>query len=142
MIQSILDKNSYLLSRACLAHRQNLRRKLSAIGLHAGQEIFLLFIWQDDGLTQSELGERVGVQPASVTRIVKRMERSSLIERRKDKDDNRVTRIFLTDKGWSMEKLVTQIWEDVETQLMKNINLEERKLLQRLLLQVYENAKS
>ena len=136
----ITEKNGFLLTRACLALRQNLHRRLSEIDLHAGQEIFLLFIWQDDGLTQSELGERVGVKPATVTRVVGRMERSGLFERRKDEEDNRVTRIYLTEKGWNMQEPVAQVWEDVEAQLMHNFTAEERMLLRRLLLQLYENA--
>lgn len=138
--QHITEKNSYLLSRACLAHRQNLRRRLSDIDLHAGQEIFLLFIWQDEGLTQSELGERVGVQPSTVNRMVGRMERSGLIQRRKDEEDNRVTRVYLTEKGSNMREPVAQVWEDVEAQLMRNFTAEERMLLRRLLYQIYENA--
>ena len=139
-LRRITEKNSYLLSRACLAHRQKLRGRLSEIDLHAGQEIFLLFIWQDDGLTQSELGGRVGVQPATVTRMVRRMERSGLIERCKDENDGRVTRVYLTEKGWKMQEPLAQIWEETETELMHNLTNEERMLLRRLLLQMHKNA--
>jgi DNA-binding MarR family transcriptional regulator len=53
----------------------------------------------DGPLPMSQLAEALDVSQASTTGIVDRMEQRGLIERQRDDDDRRVTRVALTERG-------------------------------------------
>src|SRR4051794_633360 len=93
MTRPIGETTGYLLARACKAHRGNVGTVLSEIGLHAGQEMVLSHLWRKDGLTPSELADRLGVEPPTVTNTLSRMEKAGLLERRRHPQDARCTRV-------------------------------------------------
>jgi len=93
----------YLLMLICKLSRDRSRVLMSEIGIHCGQGIALRQLWRKDGVTQSELAHGLHVAPATVTIALQRMERIGLVERRPDKRDQRVTRVFLTDRGRSAQ---------------------------------------
>jgi len=130
---------SFLLGYVCRAHRTFANEALTDIGLYAGQEMFLHHLWEQDGLTQSQLVEHMCVQPATLSKMLDRMEKTGLVARRADADDNRVSRVFLTEQGKKLENSISDVWDKVEARVVKGLSTEERVLLRRLLLQVYEN---
>ena len=67
---------SFLLVQICRAQRNVSNETLAEIGLHAGQELFLGQLWQQDGLAQSQIVEQMCVQPPTVSKMLDRMERS------------------------------------------------------------------
>ena len=71
--------------------------------------------------------------------MVIRMERSGFVERRTDPDDQRVSRVYLTDSGRSLQPVVEQGWMAIEHQILADFPLEERLLLRRFLEQIYRN---
>ena len=79
------------------------------------------------------------IQSATVTRMVIRMERSGFVERRTDPDDQRVSRVYLTERGRSLQHVVEQGWMAIEQQILADFSLEERLLLRRYLEQIYRN---
>ena len=75
------ETTSYLIAQVCKLHRQTADELLNEIGLHVGQEMMLCALWDREGVTQTELGEQLGVQPATVTNGLRRLERKGLVER-------------------------------------------------------------
>ena len=128
-----------MVAQVCKLHRQRADNLLNSIGLHVGQEMFLTELWQKDGITQTELAEQLLLQPATVTNTLRRLEREGMVERRNDSDDQRVSRVYITEKGRGLEDSVNQKWIQLESESFAGLSLEERLLLRRLLLQVYRN---
>lgn len=128
-----------LLTQVCRAHRTAISAQLSDLGLHPGQESVLCHLWNEDGLTPSELAQRLGVQPATVSKMLSRMERSGLISGCRDATDGRITRLHLTDAGQALFQPVQEAWSAVDRQILADFTLEERVLLRRLLIQVLHN---
>ena len=79
------------------------------------------------------------LQPATVTNMLRRLEREEVVERREDAYDQRVTRVYLTARGEELEATVDELWNRLEEQTFAGFTLEERILLRRLLLQAYQN---
>lgn len=96
-------------------------------------------LWPADGLTQSELADRLCIQAATVTKMVQRMEQTQLIERRGDPEDQRVSRVYLTDQGRALLQPYEEAWATLEQYLIEGLSLEERVLLRRLLMQLRDN---
>jgi DNA-binding MarR family transcriptional regulator len=130
---------SYLIVQLCKAHRGLAEDLLSGLHLHAGQEIFLLHLWEQDGQTQSQLAENMCVQPPTVNKMLSRLEAAGLVERRPDPEDNRVSRVYLTAQSRALEQEVEAMWNKLEERTLANLSLEERLLLRRLLMQVHQN---
>src|SRR5438876_9373344 len=95
-----------LIARLAHIHRIRLEEYLSQHHLHVGQEMLLKYLWNQGGLSQKEIGEFMGIQSATVTRMVIRMERAGLVERRTDPDDQRASRVYLTETGRRLQHVV------------------------------------
>lgn len=128
-----------LLVQICRAHRNKAQELLSRIDLYPGQEFLLINLWPHDGLTHTEVAENLCVQPATLTKMLDRLVKSGLVHRQPDLDDQRVSRIYLTEKGRDLLQPIEQVWEELEQISFANLTMEERLLLRRLLLQVYAN---
>src|SRR5215510_10922216 len=95
---AVAESLGYLVAQICKAHRNRAQALLQAqVSLHVGQEMLLLHLWQSDGITQSELAEDICVQPATLTRSLDRLTQMGLVERRVDAQDQRVSRVYLTE---------------------------------------------
>jgi DNA-binding MarR family transcriptional regulator len=128
-----------LLVQICRGHRNKAQELLSRIDLYPGQEFLLLNLWPQDGLTHSEVAENLCVQPATVTRMLDRLVKTGLVQRRMDADDQRISRVYLTEKGQELLQPIEQAWQELEAISFANLTLEERLLLRRILLQINEN---
>lgn len=130
---------SHLLIQICRAHRYNAEIALNALGLHTGQEMILFQLWEKEGITQSQIAETLCVEAPTVTKMLQRLEKSGFVERRPDPDDGRVSRVYLTSAGKSLEEPVQAVWKQLEAQTIAGLSDMEQGLLKRLLLQIQAN---
>lgn len=86
----------YSASRALTRAYQPL---LAPLGLTYPQYIVMLVLWEGDGLSVSQLGARLALDSGTLTPLLKRLEDNGVVERRRDADDERVVRVFLTAAG-------------------------------------------
>jgi MarR family transcriptional regulator, organic hydroperoxide resistance regulator len=128
---------NFLLAMICRAQRTQMNEALTAIGLYAGQEMFLWHLWREDGLTQSQIVERMCVQPPTVSKMLERMEKAGWVTHRPDPEDSRVSRVCLTEQGRRSEQAVRDVWKQAEKRITEGLSVEERVLLRRLLLHVH-----
>jgi MarR family transcriptional regulator, organic hydroperoxide resistance regulator len=138
------DKPEYesinlLLRMICQVQRNQMSEALADIGVYAGQEMFLWHLWQEEGLTQSQLVERMCVQPPTVSKMLDRLEKAGLVERRPAASNSHLSHVYLTELGTVRQRDVRGIWTTMEQRLTQGLSMEERIVLRRLLLQVYEN---
>ena len=136
---SIEESTGYTLAKVCKAHRGNVGKLLAGVGLHVGQEMVLIELWRDDGLRGGELAERLGVEPPTVTKMLRRLERCGLVSRRRDPEDARSFRVYLTDEGRSLEDPVTRCWESSDERILAGMSAGERRTFHRLLTRVRAN---
>jgi DNA-binding MarR family transcriptional regulator len=85
------------------------------------------------------LAERLHVRPATITNALKRMERAGFVARRPDEQDQRVSRVYLTDAGRSIRDAVEAVWCDLEEQAFAGFTPEEHALLGEFLLRIQQN---
>jgi DNA-binding MarR family transcriptional regulator len=109
------------------------------LGLYRGQPFVLRALWEEEGITHSELADRLHVRPATISNMIKRMEKAGFVERRPDMEDQRVSRVHLTDAGRAIRDQVHQVWRELDTYTLAGFSLEERVLLHRFLLQIRDN---
>jgi DNA-binding MarR family transcriptional regulator len=129
----------HLLAQVCRLHHARAHELFDAIGRYQGQPPVLEALWEKDGLTHSELAARLHVRPATITRMIQRMEHAGLLTSKSDPDDLRVSRVYLTDAGRAIRSAVAQAFKTSEADTFAGFTLEERVLLRRFLLQVRDN---
>ena len=123
----------------CKAHRARTSELLAEFGVHVGQEMILVALWQDTDLTLSQLAERLGVQPPTISRMVRRMEKSGLVERKGCRDDARVFSVQATPKANALKQNIEAVWQTLEKEVTANMTEPERLLFRRILEQVRDN---
>ncbi len=92
----------FALYSASLAMTKLYKPLLEAIGLTYPQYLVMLVLWEQDGLTVSELGERLYLDSGTLTPLLKRLESGGHIRRLRDAEDERRVRISLTDAGLAL----------------------------------------
>ena len=138
-MRQIQDYIGFQVLQVHKAHRQLAEAALNKLGVHTGQEMILLQLWIEEGIPQSQLAASMEVEPPTATKMLQRMERAGLIERRTDPTDARVSRVYLTERGRALEQPVLDVWKQLETQTVADLSLTEQALLHRLLMQVLTN---
>lgn len=84
---------------ANLAFGRAYRPILEAHGLTYTQYVALVALWEQDDQTVGALGEKLFLESNTLTPILKKLEQSGFVERRRDPADERQVRIRLTAKG-------------------------------------------
>jgi MarR family transcriptional regulator, organic hydroperoxide resistance regulator len=138
-MRQIQDYIGFQVLQVHKAHRRLAEAALNKLGVHTGQEMILLQLWIEEGIPQSQLAASMEVEPPTATKMLQRMERAGLIERRTDPMDARVSRVYLTERGRALEQPVLDVWKQLETQTVADLSLTEQALLHRLLMQVLTN---
>jgi MarR family transcriptional regulator, organic hydroperoxide resistance regulator len=136
----VKDTTSFMLAKVCKAHRGYVGELLAEFRLHPGQEMVLIELFEEDGLRGGELAERLGVEPPTVTKMLRRLERCGLVERRPDPRDARSFRVHLSSEGRSLEGPIAGIWDGVERRALAGMSVGERRDLHRLLAKVRANV--
>ncbi len=92
------------LHRTLSLHKRGMVKELSAVGAHPVEAFCLRLLLKEDGMSQRDLAERLHVSRPWMTRLLQSMERSGLVVRRDDEQDQRLTRVFLTHEGRERER--------------------------------------
>lgn len=108
-------------------------------GVSAGQWRFLRQLWRQDGITQRELSERVGMREPTTVVALNGLEKAGLITRKKAGEDRRKTFIFLTPHGKRLELILAPMNAEIHEVATSGMSNEEVELLQKLMRRVIVN---
>jgi len=113
---------------------------LKPLGLTYTQYIVLLVLWEQDGISVSELGEKLRLDNGTLSPLLKKMEQSGYLERRRQKEDERVVVITLTEAGKKLQETA----KDVPLRVGGCIDLppEKAQALYALLYELLGNQKN
>lgn len=117
-----------------LMEKRTLQRDISA-----GQWRFLRQLWREDGITQRELSDRVGMREPTTVVALKSLEASKLIRREKSKTDRRKIHIYLTPHARTLEAILAPFNAEVHDIATAGMSDDEVDLLQSLLRRVIAN---
>lgn len=130
----------YELLHAARLHRARTARLLAEIGLFPGQEQVLTLLAAEDGRTMSDLAANLRVRPPTASKTVARLAAQGLVERRATNGDGRVVRVGLTEEGARRATAVDAVWNEIETEMVADLDLKERRRLRKLLRKVGRNV--
>lgn len=133
LLEEHLCFSLYACSRAILRHYRPL---LDDLQLTYPQYLVLLVLWEKNMTSVKELGEELDLDSGTLTPLLKRMESTHLVERRRNQKDERVVTVRLTEKGQELREkatcipnsLLEKVGMDVEE--LKDLNTTIKRLIQ------------
>jgi DNA-binding MarR family transcriptional regulator len=99
----------FALYSTSLAMTKLYKPMLEEMGLTYPQYLAMLVLWEQDGLTVSELGERLYLDSGTLTPLLKRMETAGLVSRLRAVQDERRVHITLTAAGRKLKAKAAKI---------------------------------
>ncbi|MDP2016996.1 MarR family winged helix-turn-helix transcriptional regulator [Hydrogenophaga sp.] len=99
----------FALYSASLAMTKLYKPLLDDLGLTYPQYLAMLVLWEHDGVTVSELGERLHLDSGTLTPLLKRLESAELVTRLRDVQDERRVLIRLTATGRKLKARAARI---------------------------------
>src|SRR5262245_28844294 len=103
----------FALYSASLAMTKLYKPLLDPLGLTYPQYLVMLVLWEGDGITVSQLGERVALDSGTLTPLLKRLEASDLVSRLRDSADERRVLLQLTTAGRALKTKALAVPEQV-----------------------------
>ena len=116
----------YLANHMARLFAQRLHEGIKPLGLAPAQFVVLLELWNEDGLTQRELVQRLAVEQATMANTLSRMARDGLITREPHPTDRRASIVLLTDKARALEAPATETARSVNELALKAVTEEDR----------------
>lgn len=108
---------------------------LDKYGLTYTQYIAMLVVWEYEKITVKEMGQKLHLDSGTLTPVLKKLLSMELIDKYRDKDDDRVVIVEVTEKGRKMKDEIIEVPEKMYCKFGKNIKdvVELKRLLDNLL---------
>lgn len=103
----------FALYSASLAMTKLYKPLLAPLGLTYPQYLVMLVLWETDGLTVSQVGERLSLDSGTLTPLLKRVEAAGLVQRLRDAADERRVLLQLTPQGRALKAQALAVPESV-----------------------------
>ena len=132
-MKDLLKLDKQLCFSVYVLHREIMqcyRPILKNIGLTYPQYITMMTLWEKDDVMVNQVGEILQLDNGTLTPLLKRLESKGYLERKRSKEDERVVKINLTEKGAKLKENASYI--PIELEKAMNLNLEEMEQLKTL----------
>lgn len=123
-------------------HFLRMHTLLESTNIYPGQPPLLFSLYHNNGQSQKELADNLKIKPSTTTMMIKRLEKNDFVVRKQDEKDQRISRIFITQKGIEVCEDLNRVNSEIEEECFGNFTVEEKIILRRLLLQLRNNLKN
>jgi DNA-binding MarR family transcriptional regulator len=130
---------SFLVRRAHRAFVTRLADKLVPHDVSVAKWTVLRILWQQEGLTQVSLADRMRVQKSSLTSVLNNLERKGFMRRTRRGDDRRKHRLSLTAHGRALKARLLPIGAAINQRALVDIDPQDAALAANLLEKVIAN---
>jgi DNA-binding MarR family transcriptional regulator len=128
-----LDRSPlHLLHRAGQCAADVFQAELGSGDLTPRQYAVLLTVSMNEGLSQTHLVERTGIDRSTLADIVRRMLKKGLLQRRRTREDARAYAVKLTEEGWRVLKSAEPLSRKVDERILSALTSSSQR--ERLML--------
>lgn len=132
----------YSLAKASQAGNKFMKTAVSEFKLTAVQGMVLNFLHDSDGITSRELGAKTGLDSATLTGLLDRLQAAGWVERKQHPTDRRAIVICLTEKGRELVETTYNEIDNINEIFLNCLTPKENTQLRDLLIKVRKNADS
>jgi MarR family transcriptional regulator, organic hydroperoxide resistance regulator len=124
------------------AYTRALQETFNEYGIGIGQWFFLRALWEEDGITQRQLSQRVGTMEPTTVTALNCLEERDLVRRVRNKQDRRKVNIFLTARGHELRDVLLPRAEGVHKHALAGLKPEEVAEAILVLRRISENLRA
>lgn len=133
------DCIAFITNKSAKKLADEFNRRLQENGTTRVQWIALFYIGKAGEISQKELSDYMDIKESSMVRLIDRMEKEELVERRKDSEDRRITKIILTDKGKFLKEELMPRGQVFQDDVLKGISKENLEIFKEVLQRMIDN---
>lgn len=122
-----------------LRRRFDRRARARTLGLTRAQAFVLAQLAREEGISQATLAQRLDVEPITLARLVDKLEAAGLIERRRNRQDRRAYRLYLSEAASPLLDEIFAIAAEVREEALVGLDEAERAQLIEALLAIKAN---
>ncbi|MEU8935024.1 MarR family transcriptional regulator [Streptomyces sp. NPDC048409] len=130
---------NHAIFRVARLHRMLAGQLLRRVGLHPGQELVMMQLWDRGPQRQTDLVRLLGSDAATMTRTVRRLENAGFVRRFPCATDKRVTIIEPTAASNALRAEVERVWLDLEAGATEGMTPERQAEAVEVLRRIEEN---
>ncbi|MCI8589905.1 MAG: winged helix-turn-helix transcriptional regulator [Clostridiales bacterium] len=116
-----------------------LRQSAEESGLNESYRHILFHLAHQDGVTQLALAKMTRLKPPTVSVTLQKMQEEGYVERKRDEEDLRNTRVFITEKGRAFNEEAKSLVESLDAAAIAGFNQAEIQQLMAMLVRIREN---
>ena len=116
--------------------RTEFDRRVRRLGITRAQWLVLTRLHRRPGASHSELAEMMEVEKATAGRMIDRLVANGWVERRTQRGDRRVKRVYLTPEAERVHKRIWRVAEDTVDRALADLSAQESKQLMGLLQRI------
>ena len=110
---------------------------LNELGITYTQYLVFLVLWEKDGITVSEICEKLKLDSGTVSPLLKKLQQAGYVQKVRSASDDRVVEITLTDAGKALQEKAKDVPAKVSSCL--DLSPEKAKMLYELLYELLDN---
>ncbi len=113
--------------------------ELKKYNLGSGQYIFLINLFQNNGISQEQLSDIVKIDKATTARAIAKLVKESYVIREVNDKDKRAYNLYTTPKAESIKNILFRILDSWNKIMLDNFTNEEKEILLKLTEKVGSN---
>jgi len=123
----IQDSLGLMIYRTALALKSALQRcfKENGFEITAEQWVIMRHLWEEEGLSQREIGEKAAKDKPNITRMLDALEKKRLIFRQPDPRDRRKFCVYLTKEGKQLHERLLPLSQTLREQVTRSLSQPE-----------------
>lgn len=119
-----------------------LQPRIAREGVTIGMWFALRMLWDEDGMTQRELCERVGINAPTMVMALNSMGRAGLVKRVQNRTDRRKINVFLTARGRNLKRKLWPMAAEVLAVGLSGLTSDQVRSLNKMLMQIRLNLEN
>ncbi|MEE9190476.1 MAG: MarR family transcriptional regulator [Candidatus Neomarinimicrobiota bacterium] len=139
-LSSIEESTGFLCVRTARSMKKKLDARLVKFKITSSQHTVLSALLENNGLSLSEIGNKVFLDKPAITGLADRLEKDNLVERKRTTADRRVVRLYLTEKGRKLLLDIDNLANEVDGELVSVLSGKELQEFRTLLNRIWSNA--
>jgi DNA-binding MarR family transcriptional regulator len=133
------DRFAHLVKLSARALARALQMRLTEHAVSYGHWTFLRILWEAEGLTQRELGDRAGVTEPTTFAALQAMEKRGYVVRKRNPKSRKEIQVYLTPAGRALKAKLVPLAVDVNAIALRGVPAADVAATRRTLLALIEN---
>ncbi len=133
------DCLGFMANRLVRVFQKAVDKRVTKHGLTTAQFCVLAKLAEEEGITQTELAQRLFIESPTLVRTLDKLESSGIIERRRDPQDRRAYHIHLLPRGRELVAFVERVGQEVHQTATEDLSQEELYSLKKALYKLWQN---